>query len=197
MARPPGTPRAPLQECSPNKRSRVVAARDHGIKWGVIGRMEELSEKTCQSIAKRALFQTSCISRPRSGRPISIDERQGRRIFRTIATNPKITAKELVVECGLDVTQKTVYRFLKKSGVQKWRCRKRPLLDDGKAAARLAWALRHDNQPVQYWQRWRWSDECSFERGKGGKWDFVYRKRGKNCGVDSDILLMAIANKLL
>jgi hypothetical protein len=58
-------------------------------------------------------------------------------------------------------------------------------------------ANRHDNQPVQYWQRWCWSDKCSIERGKGGKWDFVFRKRGKKCGVETGTVLMAIANRLL
>jgi hypothetical protein len=78
-----------------------------------------------------------------------------------------------------NVSKNTITRYLQKSGIQKWRCRKRPLLNDTKAAARLQWALLHDNKPDTYWRRWVWSDECSIERGKGGAWDFVYRKRGK------------------
>lgn len=179
MARPPATPRPPLCEVSPNTRSRIVSARVHGIDFMTIAEHENLTPSTCRRIRYNASKQTSCISRPRSGRPRVLDARDQRRLFRTIANNPKITTARLRTEVAPQVSAKTIARFLKQSGIQKWRCRKRPLLDDVRAAARLRWALLHDNKPLVYWQRWRWSDECSIERGKGGKWDFVYRKRGK------------------
>jgi hypothetical protein len=51
--KPPGAPRLPLGEVSPNQRSRVVGARDHGIKFPVIARMENLTDTTCRSIVKK------------------------------------------------------------------------------------------------------------------------------------------------
>lgn len=179
MPQPPRTPRTPLAELSPNTRSRVVAARDYGNRFVDIATKENLNPATCRSIFRNAQHQQSCKSQARSGRPTLLSPRDQRRIFRAIATDPKITAAQLRVECGLEASKKTIYRFLKKSGIQKWRCKKRPLLDNEKAATRLQWALQHDSQPPAYWKRWVWSDECSIERGKGGKWDFVYRKRGK------------------
>jgi hypothetical protein len=179
MPRPPNTPRLPLCEVSPNSRSRVVAAHDYGTKFADIARGENLTLSTCRQIFQNATIQTSCNSRPRTGRPQLITPRLGRQLFRAIAVNPKITAAQLRVEVAPNLSKKSIYRYLQKSGIQKWRCKKRPLLDDEKAAARLQWALIHDNQPLDYWRRWIWSDECSIERGKGGKWDFVYRKRGK------------------
>ena len=175
----PKTPRTPLAELSPNTRSRVVSARDHGIRYSAIAEKENLNPSTCRSIFKNASNQASCKTRPRSGRPRTITPRDGRRIFRALTTNPKITASQLRIEVLPKASNKTIYRFLKESGIQKWRCKKRPLLDEEKAAARLQWALTHDNKPPAYWKRWVWSDECSIERGKGGSWDFVYRKRGK------------------
>jgi hypothetical protein len=179
MNQPPRTPRIPLCEVSPNSRSRVVAARDYGARWSEISQKENLPYSTCRSIFKYASHQASCKSKPRNGRPSLITPRDGRALFRAIANNPKITATELRAEVLPTVSADTIYRYLKKSGLQKWRCKKRPLLDNEKAAVRLQWALLHDNQPPAYWKRWVWSDECSIERGKGGKWDFVYRKRGK------------------
>jgi transposase len=186
MPQPPPTPRLPLQEVSPNSRSRVVALHDYGMKYADIARGENLTPSTCRQIFKNAPNQESCKSKLRAGRPESITPRLGRRIFRAIALNPKITAAQLRAEVAPEYSKKTIYRFLKKSGIQKWRCRKRPLLDDEKAAARLHWALLHDNQPPPYWCRWLWSDECSIERGKGGTWDFVYRMRGKWRGLFSE-----------
>lgn len=133
----PTTPRRPLCELSPNSRSRVVAAHDYGIRICDIARQENLPPSTCRSIFKAAANQDSCKSRPRSGRPSIITPRDGRRIFRAIATNPKITTTQLRAEVMPNICKKTIARFLKKSGIQKWRCRKRPLLDDAKAAARL------------------------------------------------------------
>jgi hypothetical protein len=54
--RPPGTPRQPLGEVSPNTRSRVIGARDHGIKIGAISRMERLDDSTCRKIIKNASY---------------------------------------------------------------------------------------------------------------------------------------------
>ena len=56
MARPAGTPRQPLEEVSPNTRSRVVGARDHGIKFTAIARLEELTDSTCRTIFKNASY---------------------------------------------------------------------------------------------------------------------------------------------
>jgi len=179
MPRPPSTPRQPLCEVSPDSRSRVVSAHEYGIKFADIARGETLLPSTCRQIVQNASIQTSCISQPRSGRPELISPRLGRQLFRAIAINPKITAAQLRAIVAPEISKITIYRYLKKSGIQKWRCKKRPLLDDAKAATRLQWALNHDNQPLEYWRRWVWSDECSIERGKGGKWDFAYRKRGK------------------
>jgi hypothetical protein len=49
-----GTPRQPLGEVSPNIRSRVVGARDHGVKFTAIGRLETLVNSTVRTIYKNA-----------------------------------------------------------------------------------------------------------------------------------------------
>ena len=153
MPRPPGTPRPPLGEVSPGTRNRVVGARNHGIAYTAIGEQENLEPSTCRRIFKKAPNQISCIIRPRPGRPTLLTERDQRCIFRTIVINPKITAQQLVATVVPHIKKKTVYRFLKKSGIQKWRCTKRPLLTEEHAAARLAWALKYDGMPLAFWKR--------------------------------------------
>jgi len=153
MPLPPRTPRTPLCELSPNTRSRVVLAHDYGIKICDIARQENLLPSTCRFIFKNASNQASCKSQPRSGRPSIITIRDGKRLFRAIATNPKITATQLRAGVMPNVSKNTITRYLQKSGIQKWRCRKRPLLNDTKAAARLQWALLHNNKSDAYWRR--------------------------------------------
>ena len=45
--RAPGTPRQPLGEVSPNTRSQVIGACDHGIKIRAISCLERLDKSTC------------------------------------------------------------------------------------------------------------------------------------------------------
>jgi hypothetical protein len=84
-----------------------------------------------QKRAKSELLQLS----NSYGCPQLITWRLGRQLFRAIAVNPKITAAQLRVEVAPELSSKTIYRYLKKSDIQK--CKKRPLLDDEKGAARL------------------------------------------------------------
>jgi Transposase len=166
--RPPGTPRQPLGEVSPNTRSRVIGARDHGIKFGAISRLENLDDSTCRKIYKNASHQTSCISNPRTGAPSMLTLLDHRNIRRAIVINPKITAAQLRVSCAPHASKKTIYRYLLKSGIQKWRAKQRPFLTAKHALLRMEWALKHNGKLVEFWRRLRWSDECSIERGKGG-----------------------------
>jgi hypothetical protein len=89
--RPPGTPRQPLGEVSPNTRSRIVSARDHGIKFAAITRLESLGNSTCRTIYKNASHQTSYITPLRSSAPIVLTPGDIRLIRRAIVINPKIT----------------------------------------------------------------------------------------------------------
>jgi hypothetical protein len=141
-----GTPRPPLGEISFNKRSRICGARDAGIKFAVIAR----------AIYKNAENQVSCHSRKRTGRSTLVTDRDQRAIFRELA------------QVVPHLSEKTIYRFLKKSGIQKW-YRQRPLLTVEYAEKRLRWSQEHNGKPPTFWCRVRWSDECSIERGKGGQ----------------------------
>jgi hypothetical protein len=132
----PGTPRLPLQELSPNQRSRIVGARDHGISFLAISRIEKLKDSTVRTAFKNASHQTSCITTPRRPRASVLIEGDIHNIRRAIVVNPKITAQQLFLQCTPHSSKKTIYRFLKKSGIQKWRCKIRPFLTEDYAQQR-------------------------------------------------------------
>ena len=150
MPRAPGTPRPPLGEVSPSRRNRIVGARSHRVPYPAIGGKENLNPATCRQIVKNASHQTDCITTPQLSRPSLLSLHDQRYIFRLIAIDPKITTAQLVATAVPYINKKTVYRFLKKSGIQKWRCKKRPLLTEERAAARLAWALKYDGMPLTF-----------------------------------------------
>jgi hypothetical protein len=145
----------------------------------VIACGENLEQSTCCSVLFSASKQTSCISKPHSGRPTQITLADQRLIQRAIVRNPKITAVQLKAEACPHVCKKTIYRYLKKSGIQKWRCKKRPFLTPAHAVRRLAWARIHDGKPLEFWKQLCWSNECSIEWGKEGQIQWVYREWGK------------------
>ena len=85
--------------------------------------MEELVDSTCRTIYNNASHQVSCITPKRNGAPSLLTEGDTRLIRRAIAINPKITAQQLKVSCADHVSKKTIYRYLKKSGIRKWRAK--------------------------------------------------------------------------
>ena len=91
--KPPGAARLPLGEVSPIQRSRVVGARDHGIKFPVIARIENLTDTTCRSIVKNASHQFLYITPIRHSAPSVLTPGDHRLIRRAIVINPKITAQ--------------------------------------------------------------------------------------------------------
>ena len=117
MPRAPGTPRPPLGEVSPGRRNRIVGARSYGVPYPVIGGKENLNPLTCRQIVKNASYQTDCITIPQPSRPSLLSLRDQRHIFKLIAINSKITAAQLVAIAVPHINKKTVYRFLKKSGI--------------------------------------------------------------------------------
>ena len=119
MPRTPGSIRLPLAELSPGNRNRIIGARAHGIPFATIAGQENCSPSTAYSTVRNALFRAGQYSRPRGRPPTKLSERDKRRIYRTIDQSPKITAAELIATVVPHVTKKTVYRFLKKSGIQK------------------------------------------------------------------------------
>ncbi len=47
------------------------------------------------------------------------------------------------------------------------------------ARAQLAWAEHHKDWTAEDWRKVRWSDECSIERGKGQRQEYVFRRIGE------------------
>ena len=86
-----------LGEISSNQRSRIVSARDYGIKVPAIARMENLIESTCRTIFQNASYQTLYITPTRTDTSSVLTPGDHRLIRRAIIVNPKITAQQLFI----------------------------------------------------------------------------------------------------
>ena len=65
--------------------------------------------------------------------------------------------------------------MLKTYGIKNWIAKKRPFLTEEHAKIRLAWAKARVDWTKEEWSKYIWSDECSAERGKGKRREWVFR----------------------
>ena len=159
--------RAPNSELSPYIRGKIIGLADAGISQYQIASRFDLSRATIQSTLRRDLSQQDGKSSKRSGRPSIVTPQTRRLILRNVRKDPKISKKELHSYIGTNLSMQTMHRILKTEGITKWRAKKRPILTEEHAAARLAWALEHKDWTRKEWDIIMWSDECSVERGSG------------------------------
>ena len=179
------TPRVPLapidsnrslkQELTPWHRSEIQTYRNTGLTNEHISRLAFCTPSTVATTLNLNTLRTNGKSLPRSGRPPALSIRDSRLILRIIRCNPKLAYAALKVEAGVDVSKSTLYRMLKDEGITNWLARKRPLLTPEVAAKRLRWAKLHQNWTWDEWRLIIWSDECSLERGIGGRRVWVFR----------------------
>ena len=115
------------------------------------------------------------ISQPRAARKKSYTNAEERLIIRHVRLNPKDTYKQVKEACQLSFSNSTIKRILKAHGIGNWRAKRRPLLTEEHAAKRLAWCLARRHWSVEEWGMVCWSDECSCERGRGKRSEWVFR----------------------
>jgi len=85
-------------------------------------------------------------------------------MLRAVRQEPMLTYAQLKAKLGFQVSRKTYYRILKRHGITNWLAKKRPLLEEDHAKARLTWAKGHKDWSFDEWKHIFWSDESTVER---------------------------------
>jgi transposase len=111
----------------------------------------------------------------RNGRPRQYTDAEERLVLRHVRLNPKDTYTEVLRACGVKFKTSTLKKILRLAGISNWRAKKRPFLTKIHAAKRLAWCLARRHWNKETWGMVVWSDECSVERGRGKKTEWVFR----------------------
>src|SRR5947209_4399652 len=167
------------------EKGQIAALSDENYPISHIQKHVNRSRTTIQSFAKRRQERGSHHNEPGAGRPPKIDSRDKRRIAREARKDRRQPLHELRNNVVPHVSVKTVKRALSEVGMKKWRAKKRPLLREKDAQARLAWALSHQNWTKEDWEGVVWSDECSVEKTNDPRTIWVirnlYEKWEKDC----------------
>jgi transposase len=170
--------RRPGTELPPATRGKILGRRDAGQSLSQIAVAEDLPKSTIRYTISNRNDRDEQQSKPRSGRPTIIDLRAERRILRLIKNSPFIEWKALLTELGTLYSKNTIKRVLHRHHISNWIAKKRPLLSIEIARKRLSWAQAHQAWTSENWRDVIFSDECSVERGKGQRRQWVFRASG-------------------
>ena len=86
---------------------------------------------------------------------------------------------QLRLDTNIGVSEQTVRRRLRETGIGKHKAVNRPLLTKKQIAARLKWAREHRDWSVEQWQQVIWSDETVVRNRNDRRPKLVFRRRNK------------------
>ena len=75
-------------------------------------------------------------------------------------------------------------RILREANIKKWLAKSRPRLKPEHVAKRLRWATVHKDWTVEDFKRVIWSDECSVDKSKDPRQQWVFREPGEKWLAD-------------
>ncbi|CAG8962255.1 hypothetical protein HYFRA_00005309 [Hymenoscyphus fraxineus] len=168
-------PRAHNYELTPYQRGQVVGMTYKGAKSTEIESVLDITRGAVRNTLSLELFRHDGETLPRIGRPKEYSESDVRHVLRHVRKYPKDTYVQVITACQLTFKTTTLKTILKDAGITNWRARRRPTLTEANAAARLAWCLKWRHITEEEWGLICWSDECSVERGRGKRAEWVFR----------------------
>ena len=140
------TPRRPLglisgnitkkKELTPYERGLVLGAKITGRSEAEISEVFNIPDSTVRDTVTLAAQRKDGHSKPRSGRPKCLSDREERILIRHIRLNPKDEYKTIKEATGLQISNSTIKNICRKYGIAHWRAKKRPALTEKAAKAR-------------------------------------------------------------
>ena len=130
--------------------SQRLSVTDRGI---IVGRLQAgetadhlaeefgVSPRTIYRI-KRQYDETGSVeTRPRSGRPEKLSEREKRRIVRAAIKEPRLTLEELAQSNQIQASKNTIRKCLKERSIKSYVAPRKPFLTKKQRRERFLWCL--------------------------------------------------------
>jgi hypothetical protein len=157
------------------QRGLVVGKKSKGATDTEIADDLDLDRSSVRYTIRQELERPNGQDLPRAARKKLYTEREERLLLCFVRLWPKATYKQAINGCGLICKTTIVKKILKKHGITNWRAKKRPELTEENALKRLVWCLAWRGLTAEEWGLILWSDECSVERGRGKRQEWVFR----------------------
>ena len=165
----------PGKHISPYLRAKIAGKAEAGVRPAELTQEYGLEYSTVWRTIQLDLKRHEGESLPKAPRKKSYTEAEERLLLRHIRLNPKDTYAEVKRACRLACSRSTIKKILDEHGIHNWRAKRRPFLTEKNAAKRLAWCLERRHWLAEDWALVVWSDECSIERGRGKRDEWVFR----------------------
>ena len=130
------------ESLSPETRAAICASVAAGTPKTVVARLFKINRRTVNRTQQRYAERRDFRSRPRSGRPRSLNTREERYLVRLARRFPRVSWKALVQLDGARVSLSTVKSIMRRKNLRKWRSKRRPKLTAAHAQKRRAFC-RH------------------------------------------------------
>ncbi|KAK3568595.1 hypothetical protein QTP86_010208 [Hemibagrus guttatus] len=116
---------------------------------------------------------------PRSVRPTKITPRAQRQLIQEVTKDPTTTSKELqasLASVKVSVHDSTIRKRLDKNGLHGRVPRRKLLLSKKNIKARLSFAIKHLDDPQDFWENTLWTDETKIDLFGRSVSHYVWRK---------------------
>lgn len=160
-------------------RGRVVSFSEMGLTVREIGRRLDVPKSCVYDWLNDYERTGNFVPRRSTGRRPKTTERANRRLERMANNEPLISANQLNLEWGEQVSISTVYRRLAKRHIKKYRRLRRPMRTRQNCETRLRWATNHNFWNEGRWNRVLFTDESRFRLHVNDGRLMVWRKRGQ------------------
>jgi transposase len=169
------------------EKSQVIELNHLGLSQRLIADRLGRNNSAVGTFLKRYHERGTTENSPVPGRPTKVTEPLKRRLHRHTKSDRRKPLAELQNEVVPELSIRTVERVLRNENVckRKLEVAKRPKLTKDLATKRLAWDMVHADWTEEDFRSVLWSDECSVEKSKDPRTDWVfqtpYEKWDINC----------------
>jgi len=140
-------------------RAQIIALEESGQSAAQIASLLKVSRRTVFYTLKRFAERGDYQSRPKTGRPLLLRDRENRLIRREVKKNLFLTNKQLQTAVNPTISRGTLYGVLRPNGIRSRVAKKRPSLQRVQERKRLGFARL--NYSSVNWQNVIFSDESS------------------------------------
>ncbi|DAA78830.1 hypothetical protein A7C99_6796 [Trichophyton rubrum] len=104
-------------ELTPFTRGLILGRRMAGASLRQISAALDIPVSTVQNTIMKESSRVDGVSKPRSGRPKKLSDRDVRMLISRVRSNPSISYSELASGMPDNISKSTIYRTLKKHGI--------------------------------------------------------------------------------
>jgi transposase len=162
-------------EHTPSKRGRVLQLRDLNYSYRGIEEITGVSRSTAQETVNRDKNHHTRQSRPRSGRPASVNDRDRRHILRQIRQHRFEPYRSIAEHVG-SITERQVKTIAHNAGFHRRVAVRKPFLTKAAVKKRNIWAEENSSRD---WDTIIWTDESTIEFGERPGHQMVTRLPGE------------------